>query len=268
MGHGDAFRDADQELFPLLGYIIDNVARSDTFYSVRNLDHKCFRALRLILHFCLCIGAYRATSTEPLRNLLGLSPQSPRPLEELQGIIEEDFAKLDLLLACNRETTVKYVHFIVSFLSGMENIVVLSSPAARAQWEAEFQRIFDNGSFDSGAHKAAADYLERQKGNDRYSELVEERGPRLFAPALEDILRITVAPSLGNFRAMYKQDTKMIDENPLIQVFFNHEKDLEDLKHFMNLIAFCNTAHEDFSFKISRPEAASMSMRDALQESR
>lgn len=220
------------------------------------------------MHFCLCIGVCRASSTESLRKLLGLPAQNPRSLEELRNLIEEDFAKLDILLACNRETTVKYVHLVVSFLSGMQNNVALSSPAGRAKWEAEFQRIFDNGSFDSGAHKAAADYLERQKGNDRYSELVEERGPRLFAPALEDILRITVAPSLGNFRAMYKQDHKMIDETPLIQVFFNHEKDLEDLKHFMNLIAFCNTAHEDFSFKVSRPEAASMSMREALQESR
>ena len=201
--------------------------------------------------------------------MLGLPRQTSRPLEaELQDLIEEDFAKLDDLLACNRETTVKYVHFVVSFLSGMQNNVALGSPLARTQWETEFQRIFANGSFDSGAYKAAADYLERQKGNDRYSELVEERGCRLFVPALEDIIRITVAPSLSNFRTMYKQDTNMIDENPLIQVFFNHEKNLEDLKHFMNLIAFCKTAHEDFSFKISRPEAASMSMREALQESR
>lgn len=162
----------------------------------------------------------------------------------------------------------KYVHCVVSFLSGMENTVALLSPEARALWEAEFQRIFDNGRFDSGALKAAEEYLERQKGNNRYAELVEERGHRMFAPALEDILRITVSPSLANFRTLYKQDTGMIAANPLIQVFFNHEKNLEDLKHFMNLLLFCNTAHEDFSFRISRPEAASMSMREALKQSR
>jgi len=200
--------------------------------------------------------------------LLGLTPQSSNPLDELQNLIEEDFAKLDLLLACNRETTVKYVHCIVSFLSGMQNNIILVSPEVRALWEAEFQRIFDNGNFDSGSHKAAADYLERQKGNNRYAELVEERGSQIFAPALDDILRITVSPSLANFRTWYKQDARMIAENPVIQMFFNHEKNLEDMKHFMNLLSFCNTAHEDFSFRISRPEAATMSMREALKQSR
>jgi len=206
-----------------------------------------------------------------LRRLLGLglAPQSPHhPQEELHNIIEEDFAKLDLLLTCNRDTTVKYMHSVVSFLSGMQNRVALLSADARVQWEAEFQSIFDNGSFGSGARGAAAEYLERQKGDNRYAELVEERGRRMFASAVEDILRITASPSLANFRTLYMQDPGMIAESPLIQVFFNHEKDLEDLKHFMNLVLFCNIAHENFSSRISRPEAATMSMREALQESR
>lgn len=150
----------------------------------------------------------------------------------------------------------------------MQHTTALLFPAERTLWESEFQRIFDNGHFDDGAIAAAAEYMEKQKGNNRYAELVEERGPRMFANEIEDVLRVTVAPSLGNFRTLYKQDAGMIAENPVIQVFFNHEKNLEDLKHLMNLLVFCNTANEDFSFRVSRPDASSMSMREALKQSR
>lgn len=243
------------------------MARSDTFYSIRKLEHKCFRALRLLVHFCLLNALYLGRTADWLVKALGLPAQSPPLMQELQRIIEEDFVKLDILLGCNREITVKYMHSVVSFLRNMQNNQVLVTQEARILWELEFQRIFDNGSFDSGAHKAAADYLERQKENDRYAELIQERGVyRHFPPALEALLRITTLPSLRNFKAIYMQDSKRIATNPLIRVFFDHENNLGYLTHLMPLLRFCDAIQKKFSFKISRPDAASKRLNEILKE--
>lgn len=221
------------------------------------------------MHYSLLVGLYLGHRAEPLLNTFGLAGNSaPHILTELQRIIEEDLSHLDHLLACNRETTVQYMHSVVSLVSTMECVEELRTNAARTLWEAEFQRIFQKGGFESGPRTVAANYLEKQKGNDRYAELVEERGFSLFPPALEALLRITIPSSLHSFKAMYMQDSLKIQASPLIRIFFNYEKNLEDLKYLLPLVEFCYALHEKYGFKISRPEAASRPIRDIFKANR
>jgi hypothetical protein len=198
---------------------------------------------------------------------MGLSANKSEVIEELKKIIQEDLEKLDHLLSSNREVTVKYMHSLISSLGLMTNSNILTTTLARDHWELEFLRLFDMVNFES-AHLAAAMYLQEQQATDRFAEVLEERGQPLFPAAVEALLRITIQPSLENFKVVYMQDSQRVQAQPLIHVFFNHEKTLGDLQCLMVLLRFSNAVHEKLSFRITRPDATSKTMRDFLGDNR
>lgn len=88
-----------KEISEMAGYISDHVARSDTYYTVRSLERKAFRALRLVVHYCILLGLYMGRTSKKLAGLL-YKPEN-EVIKEVESIIKEDLVSLGTLLGCN-----------------------------------------------------------------------------------------------------------------------------------------------------------------------
>jgi hypothetical protein len=62
------------------------------------------------------------------------------------------------------------------------------------------------------------------------------------------------------------QDPKRISLCPLLQIVFNHQKTLVDVKHLVPLVHFSSIMDELLSSKITRLEATSITMGSLVKE--
>lgn len=238
----------------MAGYIADHVARSDTYYTVRGLERKAFRALRLVVHYCILLGLYMGRTSKKFAALLNVSSV----IKEVESLIEEDLVMLGTLLGCNREVTCQYMHSVVASMPGNDlSEHSLSSPGKRSSWETAFERMVKALS---DVRETVVTYIEAHRGRHELTELLEERRLPPFPGATAAFTRISVVPSFQNFQAMYMQDETRRRDHPIVERFFVHMERLSEMKHLLGLVRFSKAVHEQLGSKITRPEAASISV--------
>lgn len=245
----------------MAGYIPDHVARSDPMYTVRALEMKAFRALRLVVHYCILLGLFLGRSAKNFAQQLNMPVSSV--IKEVETLIEEDLVKLGTLLNCNREVTCQFMHCVVASMANHLPAEPLTTPEKRRQWETSFGNLVKRLS-EPNVHQSIAHYIDAHRGRHELTELLEERRVPPFPAATAAFTRISVLPNFKNYQAMYMQDETRRRDYPTVEKFFVHMERLSEMKHLMGLVRFSKAVHEQLCSKVTRPEAASMTVREYL----
>ncbi|KAG0610191.1 hypothetical protein M758_7G045200 [Ceratodon purpureus] len=243
------------------GYIPDHVARSDPMYTVRGLEMKAFRALRLVVHYCILLGLFLGHSAKNFAKKLSMPVSSV--VKEVETLIEEDLVKLGTLLNCNREVTYRFMHSVVASMATQLPAEPLNTPEKRRQYEMAFGRLVKSLS-ERNVHQSVADYIDAHRGRHELTELLEERRLPPFPAATAAFTRILVLPNFKNYQAMYMQDETRRKDYPIVGKFFEHMERLSEMKHLMGLVRFSKAVHEQLCSKVTRPEAASRTVGEYL----
>ena len=245
----------------MAGYIPDHVARSDPMYTVRGLEMKSFRALRLAVHYCILLGLYIGRSARKFAQCISMPESSV--IKEVETLIEEDLVKLGTLLNCNREVTCQFMHLVVSAMANNLPEETLTSPEKRREWETSFVRLVRTLT-ERNVHQSVADYIDAHRGRHEWTEILEERRLPPFSAATAAFARLSVVPNFKNYQAMYMQDETRRRDYPLVEKFFVHTERLGEMKHLLGLVRFSKAVHEQLCSKVTRLEAASMTVSDYL----
>nr|XP_024402110.1 uncharacterized protein LOC112295119 isoform X3 [Physcomitrium patens] len=245
------------------GYLPDHDARSHPYHTVRRLEMKSYRTLRIVVNYCLLLGLYMGRNASKLAAALSVAESSV--LKEMEKMIEEDLAMLGKLLNCNHGVTCQFMHSVVASMALSVDISheSLSTPEKRNLWETKFDRIVKTLLVDN-AHQAAAEYVGKHRGKHELAELLEERRVPPLPVATTYFARTITLPDLKNFEAMYLQDEARQIKYPIIQRFFAHMSRLSEMKQLLGLLPFTKAVNEQLWSKITRPEASSISIGQYL----
>lgn len=241
----------------IAGYIPDHVARSDFLYTVRALGMKSFRALRLVVHYCILLGLFMGRSAKKFAPKLNL-PESA-VIKEVETLIEEDLVKLGMLLNCNREVTCQFMHCVVASMTNTLPEEPLTTPDKRRQWETLFERLVKTLS-ERDVHQTVAEYIDAHRRQHDFTELLEERRLPPFPAATAAFTRISNLPTFKNYQAMYMQDETRRRDYPIVEKILVHMERLSEMKHLRALVRFSKAVHDQLCSKVTRPEAASMTV--------
>lgn len=138
----------------------------------------------------------------------------------------------------------------------------LSSPEIRNSWENAFSQVVKTMGTD--VRQSIATYIGARRGSHELTEILEERRLPSFDAATAAFSRISVTPSFQKFQATYMQDESRRREYPIVERFFVHMERLREMKHLLGLLRFSQAVHEQLGSKITRPEAATITVGEYL----